>query len=265
MSQLELGRTQNMSSNAGAETNSRNRLRDIADETLKVLENGSYLLPNSDDVYNLGTQIEASISGTRYYAANSLLSTWPSSPLPYDAATPTEVSILEMSTMGGARLLSSTLALQGLTDKIGILNFASAKSPGGGFINGAQAQEESLARSSTLYPSLMTTTGQQFYDLHRIDPRGGYYTHAMIYSPGVVFFRDDDGGWTQPLEADVLVSAAVNAGVVRNSLHGYVAGRSEEARIEAAMRERMARVLFLFSQRGVKNVVLGSFGTGVFR
>src|SRR5882762_11362742 len=59
MSQLELGRTQIISFNAGAETNSRNRLRDIADETLKVLENGSYLLPNSDDVYNLGTQIEA--------------------------------------------------------------------------------------------------------------------------------------------------------------------------------------------------------------
>jgi uncharacterized protein (TIGR02452 family) len=87
----------------------------------------------------------------------------------------------------------------------------------------------------------------------------------MIYSPGVIFFRDDDGGWTEPLEADVLVSAAVNAGVARNSLHGRVAGKGEEVKIEAAMKERMARVLFLFSKQGVRNVVLGSFGTGVFR
>lgn len=32
-----------------------------------------------------------------------------------------------------------------------VLNFASAKNPGGGFINGAMAQEESLAASSCLY------------------------------------------------------------------------------------------------------------------
>jgi uncharacterized protein (TIGR02452 family) len=36
-------------------------------------------------------------------------------------------------------------------EKIMCLNFASAKNPGGGFINGAEAQEESLARTSALY------------------------------------------------------------------------------------------------------------------
>jgi uncharacterized protein (TIGR02452 family) len=87
----------------------------------------------------------------------------------------------------------------------------------------------------------------------------------MIYSPGVVFFRDDDGGWTEPLEADVLVSAAVNAGEVRNSWYCYFAGIGDEVTIEAEMRERMARILFLFDQQGIRNVVLGSFGTGVFR
>ncbi|MFD0589016.1 TIGR02452 family protein [Paenibacillus sp. GCM10027627] len=34
------------------------------------------------------------------------------------------------------------------------LNFASAKNPGGGFLNGTRAQEESLARSSGLYPAI---------------------------------------------------------------------------------------------------------------
>jgi len=250
----------------GAGSDKRNDLRHIAEETLGVIEKGSYTLPSSNVTHDLCSKIESLKSGTLYYAADSLLSKWSSSPIRYAAPTPTYISFFETSTMNGARILSSTLASKNITDKIGILNFASAKNPGGGFINGAQAQEESLARSSTLYPSLMTDTGQQFYSLHNRDLKNGYYTHAMIYSPGVVFFRDDDGGWTEPLEADVLVSAAVNAGVVRNSLYGRVTGKDkEETRIEAAMKERMARILFLFSEQGVRNVVLGSFGTGVFQ
>ena len=38
-----------------------------------------------------------------------------------------------------------------------------------------------------------------------------------------------------------------------------------EGKIETAMRERMARVLFLFERQGVRHLVLGSFGTGVFK
>jgi len=36
--------------------------------------------------------------------------------------------------------------------------------------------------------------------------------------------------------------------------------------IEGAMRERMVRILFLFEHQwqGIRNIVLGSFGTGVF-
>jgi uncharacterized protein (TIGR02452 family) len=244
-------------SKPGIGTDRRSHLRNIAAQTLEVLEIGSYTLPNANVSHDLGARIELLKTGTRYYPADSHLSTWSASHPQH--VTPVQISILEKSTIEGARTLSSTLTSQGLAGKIGLLNFASAKNPGGGFINGAQAQEESLARSSTLYASLMTSSAQQFYTSHKRDPQAGYYSHAMIYSPGVVFFRNDDGSWTEPLEADVLVSAAVNAGVARRT------GEDAEAQIEAVMRERMARVLFLFSEQGVRNVVLGSFGTGVFR
>jgi uncharacterized protein (TIGR02452 family) len=35
--------------------------------------------------------------------------------------------------------------------------------------------------------------------------------------------------------------------------------------LDKAMKERMGRVLYLFEKQGVRNLVLGSFGTGVFR
>ena len=101
---------------------------------------------------------------------------------------------------------------------IGVLNFASAKKPGGGFMNGAQAQEESIARASTLYPSLISNEGRKFYAHYRADPDNALYTHAMVYSPAVVLFRDDMGNWKKPIDVDVLTSAAVNAGEVREGV-----------------------------------------------
>ncbi|TGU62336.1 TIGR02452 family protein, partial [Mesorhizobium sp. M00.F.Ca.ET.186.01.1.1] len=45
------------------------------------------------------------------------------------------------------------------------LNFASAKNPGGGFLGGSQAQEESLARASGLYPCLVQM--EEMYQYNR--------------------------------------------------------------------------------------------------
>jgi len=249
----------------GMESDSKRSRRDIAAETLAAIERGSY--KHNDISHGLTPSIELSKQNTVYYPPDSLLSRWNesavASPESLDTDT-TDISIREISTLDGARFLSTVVSSSD-NRKIGVLNFASAKKPGGGFIGGAQAQEESIARSSTLYPTLMTPTAQQFYKLHKRDPKGGYYSHAMIYSPGVTLLRDDHGHWTEPLEVDVLTSPAVNAGIARKTLHGRVGGQAEEGRIEKAMRERMSRILFAFEQQGVKNLVLGSFGTGVFR
>jgi uncharacterized protein (TIGR02452 family) len=252
--------------------------KNIAESTLKAIHDGSYTLNGTTHV--LSTAIELSTKATSFYAPDSFLSMWSNrdtDSFPVRERI-TEVSVLEISTLDGVRLLAATIPKSTphnrgddthieipSEQKIAILNFASAKNPGGGFMSGAQAQEESIARSSTLYPTLITPTAKQFYTMHKNDPKGGYYSHAMIYSPRGLVFRKDDGEWIDPIEVEILTSAAVNAGVVRNSLHGKVAGSAEEVKIGKVMKERMARILYLFERRGVKNIVLGSFGTGVFK
>ncbi|KAI0629686.1 hypothetical protein C8Q77DRAFT_301251 [Trametes polyzona] len=251
-------------------TDRRTKLRRIAQETLDAIEDGRYVL--QEKTYDLRVPTTISKQQTQYYAPDSLLSMWangsPPRTLAGEAGHTTNISLLEVSTLEGARLLHDTLRSSSPDDplpKLGVLNFASAKKPGGGFLTGAQAQEESIARSSTLYPTLMTHTAQAFYTLHNRDPKGGYYSHAMIYSPGIIVCRNDSGDWVEPFSIDVLTSPAVNAGVARSTLHGRVAGPGVEEKIEQAMRERMARILFLFETKGVRSLVLGSFGTGVFK
>ncbi|KAI0698311.1 hypothetical protein C8T65DRAFT_13669 [Cerioporus squamosus] len=251
-------------------TDRRARLKDIADTTLDAIDRGSYIL--DETTHDLRVAMDQSKRQTTYHAPDSL-SSWASA-TPPPPVSHTKISLLEMSTLEGARYLHDTLGSQASdthqqdslsSRKVGVLNFASAKKPGGGFKSGAQAQEESIARSSTLYPTLMTRVAQAFYTLHNRDPKAGYYTHAMIYSPGVTVFRADNGDFVEPYSIDVLTSPAVNAGVARKTLFGRVAGPNVESKIEQAMRERMARVLYLFEQQGVKHLVLGSFGTGVFK
>ncbi|OCH93491.1 hypothetical protein OBBRIDRAFT_790198 [Obba rivulosa] len=248
----------------------RERRKRVGEETFETIRRGTYRLDNEDHAYDLSTRTNYSARNTEYYPPDSLLSTWnstPSSPNPTGCDQP-RISILDISTLDGARLLAATHSgdpQQAPIPKIGVLNFASATKPGGGVLSGAQAQEESIARSSTLYPTLMTPSAQEFYKLHKRNNKGGFYSHAMIYSPRVTIFRDDDGGWTEPLEVDVLTSPAVNAGAVRQTLHWRVSPTLQEQNIEKTMLERMARILFLFERQGVKHLVLGSFGTGVFK
>ncbi|KDQ56474.1 hypothetical protein JAAARDRAFT_70749 [Jaapia argillacea MUCL 33604] len=240
-------------------------LKEIAHSTLHAIEKG--VISTQGTTHDITERVRHSNKSTRFYSVTSQLSTWRTSTLPSLTATPTEISFLEVSTIDGVRLLSDIYKTNSPNNaKSGVLNFASAKKVGGGFRSGAQSQEESIARSSTLSSSLMTGTAQQFYTLHNRDPEGGYYSHSMIYSPSVLIFRDDAGNWIEPLEVDILTSPAVNAGEVRRvARSGHTEALEEEAKIEEVMKERMGRILFLFQQQGTQNLVLGSFGTGAFK
>lgn len=140
--------------------------------------------------------------------------------------------------------------------EIGILNFASAKNPGGGFLNGAMAQEESIAASSCLYKTLLAH--EEYYTENR-SCGTMMYTDYAIYSPDVVFFRDGKFGLLQnPVTASVLTLPAVNMGQV-------LLKREDVKQAERVMEHRMELALAIFAKQGCRHLILGAYGCGVFR
>jgi uncharacterized protein (TIGR02452 family) len=137
------------------------------------------------------------------------------------------------------------------------LNFASAKNPGGGFLGGSQAQEESLARSSALYASLLTQNA--YYDANR-SCRTTLYTDHVILSPRVPVFRDDQGQLLpEPYLLSILTSPAVNAGAIKKN------EPEKENLIRPTMARRIANVLAVSAINGYEHLILGAWGCGVFR
>ncbi len=220
------------------------------------------------------------VKDTILYDVDSVLSKWNSENASGEATATDESEsggtkecefiIRNMKTLAGARLLESLgseddleeIELERKTNKIGILNFADAKKPGGLVVEGAATQEESIARSSTLYRSLTSEIAEPYYALHKKSAQGGFYTHTMIYSPNILLLRDDEGTWLTPLCVDVVTSAAVNVRGVGRTQKLPPQERAEK--VEDMMRERAARLLYAFEVNGVRQIVLGAWGCGIF-
>ena len=141
------------------------------------------------------------------------------------------------------------------------LNFASARNPGGGWLTGAEAQEESLARSSALVAALTAPGPCAAHYADGSGSRDALYTHDMIYSPAVPVFRDEASLQLlpQPWPLAFISAAAPNAGVAVRK-HAVSAKA-----VEAIYAERAERVLALAHKRGHDAIVLGAWGCGVFQ
>jgi len=124
-------------------------------------------------------------------------------------------------------------------------------------MSGARAQEESLARSSGLYPCISQPKMSRYYLANR-DESCCIYTHHIIYSPQVPVFRTDTGELLEtPYRVAFLTAPAVNYGIARR--------RTGEEEIIDAMRERADRVLSIAALHGHSTLILGAWGCGVFR
>lgn len=222
--------------------------KEIAEDTLQIIEKGSYH-------NNLGETVLIK-EETDFAVKNSKLFRTEDFPEKFELTKiegETRFEVTDETTLEAAKRICREDAAANPF----VLNFASAKNPGGGFLGGAQAQEESLARSSSLYPCLISNF--EMYEYNR-KWTSSLYSDWMIYSPKVPVFRNDDGSLIQkPYLVSFMTSPAVNAGVVRqreaNKIH----------LIEETNLERARKILWIANQNRHETLILGAWGCGVFQ
>ncbi len=224
----------------------------IAQDTLKIIEAGYYCSPEGKRI-ELVQKIASCLEQTKSYEPDALSRIKQSVLYGNPLFSNSEFEVRNETTLMGAERMATGQQFQ----KIGVLNFASAKNPGGGFLKGAQAQEESLARSSALYKSILKC--RDHYEFHR-SHHSLLYSDRMIYSPNCPVFRKDDGTLLEtPYLVDFITSPAPNAGEVWRK-------QSEDAeKICEVLYERGAKLLSLAIANGCDALVLGAWGCGVFR
>lgn len=217
----------------------------IAEDTLSIIEKG-YYINNKDERVDIAGLLQHAVDNTKLFRPEELEALI----VKQNDRFTTEFIVANETTLNAARQLSEN-------GEVLVLNFASAKNPGGGFLGGAVAQEESIARASGLYPCLLKAP--EYYHYHRTH-RSCLYSDHMIYSPAVPVFKEEDGSnMDKPVTINIITSAAVNAGVVHqnetNNVH----------LIEPMMRTRIEKLLALCCANKQTTLVLGAWGCGVFR
>ena len=215
----------------------RGQARQLGESAVAIIAQGSYEGP-SGVLVSIKDALAASIAARQSLPPDAVLP-------PYPAAThpSTTVSVANTSTLAGAQLL------QAEGHRPLVLNFANGVQPGGGFLNGAKAQEEVICRSSGLYATLR---GDPMYEFHRARPLPDSSAWCIL-SPAVPVFRNDPG---EPLPSLWLLNVITCAAPYAPTIGQEIASQ--------LLRDRIHRVLAVARAFGFESLVLGAWGCGAF-
>ena len=122
----------------------RNTTAETAKDTVEIVRAGRYT-NRAGETVPIRHFVEAARDRTVSYPPDATL------PKVVPSGNPTRFEVVNDTTLAVARRLASN-------HRVCALNFASARHPGGGFLNGARAQEESLCRASALYACTFPST-----------------------------------------------------------------------------------------------------------
>lgn len=132
-----------------------------------------------------------------------------------------------------------------------ILNFASAKHPGGGILRGSTAQEEDICRNSLLYLALRTFN--QSHYLSGLFQNRKYYEDFIIYSDNIPTIRRD---LTMGRNNNYITCAAPNL----NGLNDI-----DTELLQQILTKRIKGIFTVAYENKCKKIVLGPWGCGVFK
>lgn len=211
-------------------------------------ENKIRAVEHTAEMYrNFRTQIRQCIDNSFIFVNNiNFIPTF--IPIPSENKSNIKVEIVNMTTTDAIRYYSDN------SNHIAVLNFASYKNPGGMFIEGSSAQEESLCHQSFLYNVLSDDKFVSYYSYNQRNLKKGIYEDRAIYSPKVVFTYPDKN-----VPVDVLTCAAPNASVMIR----YNNFTREENSI--ALSRRISFVTDIFASYTPDVLILGAYGCGVFK
>ncbi|EAW11532.1 uncharacterized protein ACLA_092300 [Aspergillus clavatus NRRL 1] len=137
--------------------------------------------------------------------------------------------------------------------RVGVLNMASEKRAGGGWLSGALAQEEALCLRSTL----AATLAARYYPLP---------VYGAVWSPGVVVFRGEVGTGCEFLrDEEKFVVGVVSLAALRRPVLTGDGRRFANVSDVFILKNKMRQVLRVLANKGITHCVLGAMGCGAFR
>lgn len=179
------------------------------------------------------SEIALSIENTKFYDGQPILET--SGDLP-------KIEVVDLDSVSAIHRYSS--------ENMAVLNFASYKFPGGGFMRGSSAQEEALCQHSYLY-NVISEFDSTVYEWNRNNLNKGMYLNRGLYSPDIIF--DDK------TKCSVITVPAPNKSVMLKY------GNFTEEENAKALLHRIKLVVDIAEENNVKTLILGAFGCGVFK
>ena len=224
-------------------------LKQIARETLSIQDTGIYITPEGKTVDISSEQAQA-VAATELCTPDNCARLVEQMRLHKGLARSFQVTLAnESSQLAAQRLARDHPAC--------VLSFASARNVGGGFINGAKAQEEDIHRCCGVYRCLEKVP--EYYRANRAC-NSLLYTDHIIYSPRVPWFRVNGRDLLEtPFFASIITAPAPNAG---QYLRRHPQSQSE---IHQTLYRRAGYILAIAAARQETHLILGAWGCGVFQ
>ena len=213
----------------------------VAKETMKITEEGKYITP-SGEVCLPRIDYKRVVVISPEEGGKLLTRRMPDS----DEIRPGNIKVINADSYRAASQYVYPL----------VMNFANAHNPGGGFLMGANAQEEALCRCSTLYASITSDEAGEMYKYNN-SHMSSVESDYMLLSPNVIVFRDEFLELLPtPFQVGVITIPAPNK-------RGAALLTGEKKIAETFLR-RIRIMLRVAEKYGYKEVVLGAWGCGAF-